>query len=533
MLAGYSYAHFGGAWLGTRRQLLLHLLLVFCALSFLPVTLPMHWLTMSESNPVGLVLAVLTVSIGLPFLLLSAGAPLIQKWFAEGRPSHARDPYFLYAASNAGSLAGLLAYPLLLEINFTLSQQNQLWLFGYLSLLGLLSLCGWHFLRASSGADSVIPAAGAQPDLLSNDAIAVTLSRRLRWVLWSFVPSSLLLGVTSYATTDVASAPLFWVVPLTAYLLSFIVAFARPSWAVNSVLVRFQALLLLGSISTIFVSATQPVRYILPLHLVGFFVTSLICHGQLSKDRPEARSLTDFYLWISVGGVLGGVFNALIAPVIFTGVSEYPLAIAAAAFLRPCLGDPQDSHLSRRLDWFLPLALVGAIVAIAVVLKNAAILTTGNDGVFICGVSAAALLAFVHRPRRFGVGVSALIFLSLWYPSAAGELLYADRSFFGSYRAMLQVAGNRHVLFQGTTVHGAQNRAPEMLQQPLTYFHRSGPAGQVLRSFAKSHREGRVGIVGLGTGALACHGSAGQSYTFYEIDPMVERIARDDKLFSA
>ena len=529
LLAGYAYAHFGSSWLGTRRHAHVHLVFALATLLLLPVALPLHWLTAPAHDPVSLVLAVLAVSIGFPFLILSAGAPLLQKWFAEGVHSAARDPYFLYAASNAGSIVGLLAYPLLLEPRFTLSQQNHLWLFGYLVLLILMSLCAWYCLRPlsshSSGATAPIE---AEPT--PSDSMAVRFTRRLRWVLWSLVPSSLLLGVTSYLTTDVASAPLFWVLPLTVYLLSFVVAFAYPATAANRFLVRLQVFLLLGTASTVFLSATQPARLILSVHLISFFVTCLICHGQLAKDRPGARRLTDFYFWISVGGVLGGVFNALIAPVIFKGVLEYPLAIAAAAFIRPYVGETYDSKLSRWLDWLLPPALVALIILITLAMRHAQILPPANDRLLICGILVAIFLAFAHRPLRFGVAVTALTLISLFYPSAAGKILYADRSFFGSYRATLHADGKRHVLFQGTTVHGAQNTDPQMRLKPLAYYHRTGPAGQILSLFAKLHNEGHVAIIGLGTGALACHGSAGQTFTFYEIDPLVEKIARDDSL---
>jgi hypothetical protein len=229
---------------------------------------------------------------------------------------------------------------------------------------------------------------------------------------------------------------------------------------------------------------------------------------------------------------LGGVFNALIAPVIFKGVVEYPLAIAAATFIRPRIGKTDDSKLSRRMDWLLPPALVTLILFITLAMRHAQVLPPVNDRLLICGVSAVIFVAFTHRPLRFGVAVTALTLISLWYPSSAGKILYADRSFFGSYRATLHADGKRHVLFQGTTIHGAQTFDPQMRLQPLTYFHWTGPAGQVLSRFAKLRGAGHVAIVGLGTGALACHGSTGQTFTFYEIDPLVEKIARDESLFT-
>jgi hypothetical protein len=304
-----------------------------------------------SSTPVPLVLAVLSLAIGFPFFILSAGAPLLQKWFAQANHAASRDPYFLYAASNGGSIAGLLAYPFFFERTLNLNQQSHLWFNGYLVLAVLISLCVLYFLRPLSSNNNPTP----EPFSAHGHAFAgsglVTWARRMRWLLWSLVPSSLLLGVTSYVTTDIVAAPFFWVVPLAAYLLSFVIAFARPAWATNTFVVRRQAFLLLGAAITIWMHATRPDWLILPLHLIAFFATALVCHGQLAQDRPQTARLTEYYLWISVGGVLGGAFNALIAPLIFKSVIEYPLAIAAAAFLRPYVGARSLSKLSRLLDW--------------------------------------------------------------------------------------------------------------------------------------------------------------------------------------
>ncbi|MGH7874235.1 MAG: hypothetical protein ACREQO_18750, partial [Candidatus Binatia bacterium] len=370
LLMGYAYAHFGSGWLGTQRHALLHLNLVIAALLLLPVVLPVSWFDVPSHNPVGLVLSALSVSIGFPFLVLSASAPLIQKWFAQCEHSAAGDPYFLYAASNAGSIAGLLAYPLLLERRLTLSQQNRLWVFAYLVLLVLTAVCVLYYLRPLSRNGEKSAANKESSGSTRINSHPLDLARRCRWIFWSFVPSSLLLGVTSYITTDVASAPLLWVLPLTAYLLSFVLAFAPASRAGGPFLVRRQAFLLLGTAATVFLHATEPDWIILPLHLIAFFFTALVCHGRLAQDRPSANHLTDFYFWISLGGVCGGIFNALIAPLVFKGVLEYPLAIAAAAFIRPYIGDRNNSNWSRRLDWFLPPAWMALIVAGTLLLKN-------------------------------------------------------------------------------------------------------------------------------------------------------------------
>ena len=532
LLMGYAYAHFGSRWLGTRRHALVHLNLVLAGLLLLPVVLPVDWFDAPNHNPVGLVLGGLSVSIGLPFLVLSAGAPLMQKWFAQCEHGAAEDPYFLYAASNAGSIAGLLAYPLILERQLTLSQQNHFWVFGYLLVLVLTSVCVLYYLRPLWRNGENVVARDEESTSTPVDPRPVNFARRLRWVFWSFVPSSLLLGVTSYITTDVASAPLLWVLPLTAYLLSFVLAFARSSWAGGAFLARRQAFLLLGAAVTVFLHATDPNWIILPLHLMAFFSTALVCHGRLAQDRPSAKHVTDFYFWISLGGVLGGILNALIAPLIFTGVLEYPLAIAAAAFIRPYIGNKNDSSWSRRLDWLLPPAWMALIVFVTLALKHSLILPQANDLILIYGTSGVIFLAFAYRPVRFGGALLALTLTSLWYPSSFGQVLHADRSFFGAYRTMLDVEGRKHLLFHGTTIHGAQSVDEPTRLRPLTYYYPSGPAGQVFEINSKMRADGQVAIVGLGTGALACHGAPTQKFTFYEIDPLVEKIARDPELFT-
>ncbi len=532
LLAGYAYAHFGSAWLGTRRHALVHLNLLFAGLLLLPIVLPLNWLVAPSGNPANLVLGVLAVSIGFPFLVLSAAAPLLQKWFAQCHQSSARDPYFLYAASNAGSLAGLLAYPFLLEPRLPLSQQNHFWFFGYLVLLALVALCVLYFLRPLTGQLDEKSAPLEAENSRNSQAADLTLGRRLRWILWGFVPSSLLLGVTSYVTTDIGSAPFLWVLPLAAYLMSFILAFARSAWMTHPILLRAQAFLLVGIAASVFLHANEPDEILLPLHLIGFFVTAMVCHGRLAQDRPSAKHLTDYFLWLSLGGVLGGVFNALIAPSVFKHVIEYPLAIAVAGLIRPSVGANGDSKQSRRFDWLLPPAVIALVVLITLALKQMQILPPANDRLLICGLSALFLLGVALRPVRFGIGLVLLTLVSLWSPSSFGKVLYTGRSFFGAYRAATDAEGKRNVLFQGTTIHGAQSMDRQTKLMPLSYYHRTSPAAQVLLADATRRGAGRIAIVGLGTGALACYGTANQTFTFYEIDPLVEKIARDERLFT-
>ena len=534
LLAGYLYAHFASAWLGTARHALVHLILVLGALLFLPIAIPSHWF-LDESTISSLtIFTALVCSIGYPFFVLSAGAPLLQKWFTKVKHPAARDPYFMYGASNLGSMAGLVAYPVLLEPNLTLSQQSHFWFYGYLFLLLVTSGSVLLSLQPISGAlkGGTIITTPLPGDAAADEAGAagVTLVRRLRWICWSFVPSSLLLGVTSYITTDIVSAPLFWVLPLAIYLLTYVLAFARDSWATHLFLVRRQAFLLLVAALTVIVHATNPVWLILPIHLISFFMTALVCHGQLAKDRPIPSRLTEFYLWISLGGALGGLFNA-IAPLLFNSVLEYPLVLTVAAFLRPYVGEKSDKASSHWADLLLPSLLFIAIVSLIYAVTIVGSISPLNAQLSMFAVAAViCCLLFAYRPVRFGLGMLAILTSSLISPHPFGRTLYAARSFFGVYRAIDEVEAKRHVLFQGNTVHGAQNLAARL--QPIGYYHRSGPAGQVLGVLAQNRPMGNIAVVGLGTGALACHGTASQHFTFFEIDPLVEKIARNASLFT-
>lgn len=537
LLAGYLYAHLGSSWLGTKRHAMVHVALVLFAVSFLPVFIPHQWFAVSGDQPARLVLSVLFAAVGFPFFVLSAGSPLLQKWFASTAHPVAHDPYFLYAASNLGSMVGLLAYPAILEPYFSLVEQSWSWFYGYLALIAFTSTCAvflWRFFvaPAASGDSQNSPhyaSANASGQMNTGE---VTFARRMRWIVLSLVPSSLLLGVTTYVTTDVASAPLFWIIPLALYLLSFVLTFSRRSWISHSFIARRQGFLLLVAALTVFARATTPVWILVPVHLLAFFATALVCHGELAKDRPPARHLTEFYLWISIGGVCGGFFNALLAPLIFNGVQEYPLAMIAAAMARPYIGENQKTQRDRWLDLALPAGLGLFLAAVILGSRDYALLAPRAAHILAFGLSGVLCLSFAYRPLRFGLGMVALFLVSSIYVGPYGDLLYANRSFFGVYRAMVDKEEKFRLLLQGTTIHGTQRLDPKRRLEPASYYYPTGPVGQVFSVFSKAHQSGNVAIVGLGTGALACKGTAGQKFTFYEIDPLVERIARDANLFT-
>jgi len=481
-----------------------------------------------DRHPAWTILRALVMNVGFPFFIISAGSPLLQKWFAGTGDRDAADPYFLYAASNLGSFVGLIAYPVLLEPFLTLGEQNRLWFLGYAILIILLVLCAWPVLRAK-------PSAAAEAGTASTedvDGAPVHLSRRLRWLLWSFAPSSLLLGVTTYITTDVASVPLFWIIPLSLYLLSFVLAFAWPHLAVHPFALRIQALLLCVSGVNYFAEAIAHPWLVAGLHLLTFFATAVVCHGRLAEDRPPSRYLTEFYLWLSLGGMLGGLFNSLIAPRLFLRLEEYPAAIIIAVMLRPYL--LSDSARAKIDPWdvILPTALGCACYYLSYAFRTIEWLPDELKSPLLFGVGAFACILFASRPIRFGLALLALFVATLVEPEAGSTTLFRGRSFFGVYRVRLNAAGTRVSLLHGTTLHGTQNLDAKLRATPISYYFPSGPIGQIFQSFAQLRAHAKIGLVGLGSGGLACYAKPGQSFTFFEIDPLIEQIARDPKLFT-
>ena len=526
LLAGYAWAHGSVSLLSPRRQILTHLGFILLPLLVLPIGLA-GWEPPREGNPVPWLLWVLAASAGVPFLVASTTAPVLQTWFAATTHPAARDPYFLYAASNFGSMAGLIGYLVVVEPRLTLAQQGRAWSMGYLALLGLIILCGLGTLRSMrrSGMDlpAEIPPAQTPPP-----GDAPTLLRRLRWVALAFVPSSLMLGVTSSLTTDVASAPLLWVVPLALYLLTFMIAFARRRFVPHSIIVRAAPPLVLLQL-VILAGGHSAGVWAMLLHLLTFFVVALACHGELANDRPSARRLTSYYLLLSVGGALGGAFNALIAPAIFASVLEYPLMLALACALPR--RHPASPAPNRR-EVVLPAAL--ALLVILMLCLFPRVSDKAMSMLLAMGILAFICFTFVERPLRLGLGLGlvAIVIPPMLLGAAAGGPLAQGRSFYGVYRIHRDATGQYMRLSHGTTLHGSQGLDPARRREPLAYFTRGGPIGQVFEAINASAPPRSVGVVGLGAGSLACYAEPGQRFVFYEIDPAIAAIASDTRYFS-
>jgi hypothetical protein len=521
LLAGYAYAHAGPLWLGLRAHAALHLGLLALALLMLPLALPPGLDPPRQSSPVLWLLGLLLLTTGLPFFLAAASGPLLQRWFASTRHLSAADPYFLYGASNLGSLLALLAYPALVEPNWPLPEQGLLWALGYASLVVLTCVCA---LCACTVPPSL---ARPSPAVAPVEGEAPTTGRKARWVLMAFLPSSLMLSVTTYLTTDIAPIPLLWVVPLGLYLLTFILVFAPRQLLSPRAFRRGLPVAVVLVLLALLSEATEPLWLLLGVHLLGLFVVAMACHGELARDRPPAAHLTGFYLWLSVGGVLGGAFNVLLAPLLFPGVAEYPLALVLT-----CLALARPGARVARADVALPVAL--GLLTVALVLFGRVLVfpaaSAHVEAMMRFGVMFAlpvlVCYTFAGRPVRFGLGVGAVLVAGLLAPSVHGTIIHQERSFFGVHRVAVDPTGTFRVLVHGNTVHGRERINRTGPAEPLAYYHREGPAGRVFAAFAKRRPAGRVALVGLGAGALAAHGRSGQEFTFYEIDPAVIHIAR-------
>ncbi|MEW6117069.1 MAG: fused MFS/spermidine synthase [Nitrospirota bacterium] len=549
LLGGYLYAHITSNRLGAGQQIVVHGTLLVLAFMVLPITISRQWLTSGEAHPIGTVLILLLTSVGLPFFILSASAPLLQRWFSSTDHPSAGDPYFLYSASNLGSMLALISYPAIIEPYLSLRAQSTFWTAAYGMLAALTLGCAFIMRRAAKAKEK--SALGQQSIVSSapDTAASPSVRTRLRWIVLAFIPSSLMLGVTTFISTDIAAIPLLWVIPLSLYLLSFILVFARIPGIIHRIMVLLAPIAVVMLLAVNFSSVKPPIVVLSLLNLAAFFVIAMVCHGELARSRPAARHLTGFYLWMSLGGMLGGVFNAVLAPVIFNAVIEYPLVLAVAALFLPAMrmrhALASRRWLQRCLDLGLPLLL--GIVSYWLLSKKpitaeqmtrlAAL--TGADAE---DIAAAALyivpavlcwcIALMNRSLRFGLGVCTLVMVLLGSVEWERNIVHRERSFFGVITVSDATDGKYRYLVHGRIQHGKQCLDPARCREPLTYYHRKGPVGQLFKEFSGPRKKSHIALIGLGAGTLASYGSRGQQFTFYEIDPVVKRVATNPALFT-
>lgn len=512
LLAGYAYAHALGR-LAPRTQARLHIILLVLAAITLPIGL-LDWSPPPDANGFLWVPWLFLASIGPLFFIVSAHAPLLQRWYAL---SGCGDPYPLYAVSNLGSFLGLIAFPLLVEPLVPVGQQSIGWTWAY----GLLALL-------VAGAAVRLP--------IVDDRVAMPVSpapswrRMAYWALLAAVPSGLIMSTTLHLTTDIVAMPLLWVMPLGLYLLSFSLAFAERRRAAIDATRLAPVTLLICACGVATDSVPYPLA-MLAAALLGLFVISVALHARLFDDRPAPDQLTRFYLVMSIGGALGGLFSALIAPTLFDWIYEHPLLLIAAALLLP-LANPFDrlQHLWRsqsgsQASRLMVLVGLAAIVA-GVVLPGAklpAMLALVIIGVVSIGRRLPYLVAVI------GVMLVAGGLDKLALSAAPGKM---TRSFFGIYAVRPGDNGSRQ-LVHGTTSHGIQNLgSPDRQRTATAYYAPRSGIGQAMLAKQQLFPAARVAVVGLGAGTLACYARPGEQWRFYEIDPAIVEIAEDARRFT-
>jgi len=654
LLAGYAYAHGLSRVKDVRKQLLIHfavLLLPLATLYFLRFDVgtvaDKVWSPPSDANPVPWLLTTLFLIAGLPFFAVSATAPLLQKWFSRTTHKDANDPYFLYGASNVGSMGALLIYPALVEPRLFLQSQTLWWSYGYMALALLILICGWFAIaqrarQPGDDGDGLYDRAAARTEPApesDDDGRVPNWFDRLRWVLLAFVPSSVMIGCTTHLTTDIAAVPLLWILPLAVYLASFVLVFSRlPMWlSLGTVMLLIVALTgwLIGVDIQVneaeIANAERPyhlfkgdwaygyywvqelfnarlsyfnLRHLLMiaavavlvgccfrtpatihttmvvlapiaglaiafeaelwgyfqlkeferilLHVGVVFVVSMVCHGELARTRPKTAYLTEFYLLMSLGGVLGGMFNALLAPQVFDRIVEYPLLVAAMLLLMPWPGGTKERGWAAMDAWLV----VGFGFVIGVFLSAFFLAKT-----FVQAEKARHWVVENLTPRWQPVGLfladqlardeSGDVTRTGW--EYRKEVLKRERNFFGTFTVIRETwtspEGKSHVyhkMFHGTTTHGVQcyavdeadgTRKTDCRAEALSYFHHDGPIGDLFADRARQGRPLRVAVLGVGTGTLAAYANRkndtpGWKMTLFEIDPVVVKMAEDPEYFT-
>ncbi len=518
LLAGYAYAHRLSRE-PVRRQAMIHLALFAVALLWLPLGLASFNMP-ANGSPIFWVPWLLVASIGPLFFVVAAQAPLMQRWY--GFAGNEGEPYALYAASNIGSFAGLIAYPLIVEPFTALNSQTWIWSSIYLLLMALVAACALLVWRSNSATVSVPEIEESTPP--------ISWRRRLYWIALAAVPSGLMLSTTSHLTTDLMAMPLLWVIPLGIYLLSFSIAFAenqRPAYWIS----RFAPVVLVVAGAFVFIAGGKAAINGAAATLSLLFFVAVALHNEMYRTRPAASQLTGFYLMMSVGGVIGGFFCAIVAPLLFDWTWEHPILILLAALLMPKLSLFEFDHRDPKLKW--AIAVIG-LVALAI-------------GVWggISEPDEASLKKIIMAATVVTLGVAVAGFRWPFVAAMAGVLAISGgwnnikasvdggrmRSYFGTYKIDSSEDGRVRWLMHGTTMHGMQ--LLDDPKRPISYYPETSGVGLALIAAPRLYGpDASIGVVGLGTGTLACYRRPGQNWQFFEIDPLMIEIAREKKVFS-
>ncbi len=528
LLAGYGYAHILTRYTKPKVALIIHALVLLTAFVALPITISSNWGAPPESGQAFWLIGLFLASVGLPFFAVSANGPLLQAWFSRTSHPHADDPYFLYGASNVGSFAALISYPIFLEPVFSLGTQAWMWSAGFAVLAVLIVSSGMIAARSGVSAAAVAPKSALRDNV-------PTLRQRATWVGLAFVPSGLLVAVTQHISTDIAAAPFLWVMPLALFLLTFVITFQRKPILKHRWMSNLLPFLVGPILVSLFVTASSLWAVIgtVILHFSVFFVSAMVCHGELVRRRPSATHLTEFYLWMSFGGVLGGIFTSLVAPEIFSTVVEYPLLITVVFLCR------SELYQAFTGPWRRDIMIVFGIAGLLLVPRLFGFSFDVDTEIFyyvaLGGFAGLVMLSRELPVRHLALVASVLIIGSVYKSGLATE---NDRSFFGVNKITETRDGQYRLLYQGTTLHGAErvrnaDGTPVTGKPvPTTYYYEGGPLYQTITALRETHGGVlNVAAVGLGSGSLACAARPGDNWKFFEIDPTVVKIARDPTKF--
>jgi precorrin-6B methylase 2 len=525
LLAGYAYAHLLTRFAPGRRAVLIHLSVLLIACFVLPLHLPSGWGQPPLRGQAFWLLGLFAASIGLPFFALAANGPLMQAWFVRTDHPSACDPYFLFAASNLGSFLALISYPIVVEPFLPLGEQTRLWTVGFYVLILMIALCGVLMLRSakSSPATAIVP---------SQETTPPTWRDSFGFVGLAAVPSGLLLAVTLHISTDVAAVPLFWVVPLALYLLTFVIAFQSHPIVSHSLVVKAFPFVVLALVILMIISPFSTIVEIVSVHLGAFFVIALLCHGELARRRPAPQFLTTFYMWISAGGTIGGIGVGLIAPQVFNWVAEYPLFIALSVLCMPLALSTKGAA-----QYLLFCALALAAVLLTILMSSGLKLDDNVITLFI-GALLGLTVYFWWAPSAFAAIIAFVLVLGHYqYNDAINN--FVVRNFFGVLAAAETADGRFRLLWHGGIGQGAQQirdrdgkpitGRPEMISE----FQAGAGIAQAFDA-VRARVSGPINyaVIGLGTGSLTCQARPEDSAIYYELDPDVIRIARDPKLFN-
>lgn len=534
LLGGYLYAHKAIGALSTRKQVTVHISLLVAALVLFPSSFTNSELVDAAKYPLLWLMTTLATSIAIPFFALSATAPMIQGWFSVTGHARSHNPYFLYSASNLGSFGSLLCYLVLVEPFFTRAQQLTMLHVGFGLLVVLFAAAGMRLRRSHVARNTE-----------TDNAAPPTQGQILYWLALSFVPSSLLYGVTQYITTDVASIPLLWVIPLSLYLLTFVLVFAEKPRGL--VLARWLHIPMATGMVLIYMWGLEYDVWLMFVHMFVFFIVTMSCHGSLSEARPSASHLTNFYLWVSFGGVLGGFFNIFLAPEIFSDIKEYPLMLCLSVLVCVPLKELRTQPLNMRT---LMPAIITMVVSFGVYVMfkhsgDIADMLDRQENLFKDGMW--ELLAEVWRmcivvmlcfgaARYRMMNTAFALALLLGGKMILGiyeynNYLFSERNIFGVNRVYYNGDINANYFRHGTTDHGKQSQDEEFRLHPVSYY---GPLRMVFDAVNQDPQLAKlpIGLMGLGVGTIACYGHENQRIDIFEIDPLVQKIATNENLFT-